>query len=76
MRQLGKAGGKPPTSTFERLVQDASRMTRQGKPYSHTNLLPFSMRAEGIGAVSGAGMIRLSLCLRSPESSQFFHVFL
>jgi hypothetical protein len=29
MRHLGKAGGKPPASTFERLVQDASRMTRQ-----------------------------------------------
>jgi len=36
-----------------------------GKPYSYANLLPSSMRAKRSGAVLGAGMISLPLCLRS-----------
>jgi hypothetical protein len=41
-----------------------------GYVLSHTNLLFFLMGAESPGAVSGAGMIRLSLCLRSQNSSE------
>jgi hypothetical protein len=38
MRHLGKVGGKPPASTFERLVEDASRMTHHERLQERKNL--------------------------------------
>jgi hypothetical protein len=45
------------------------------KSYFHTNMLVFLMGAESQGAVSGARMIRLSLCLKSQNSSEALSSF-
>jgi hypothetical protein len=45
------------------------------KAYFHSNLLFFLMGAESLGAISGAGMIRLFLCLRSQDSFQALSSF-
>jgi hypothetical protein len=38
MRHFDKTAGNPPATTFERLVQDASRMTRQERLQERKNL--------------------------------------
>lgn len=45
------------------------------KPYSHTYLLFFFVRAESLGAISGAIVVPLSLCLRSQDNSEALYSF-
>jgi len=85
-------GGCPPYTVGRAVFSDAVVLVRSDrfytidytaatltncKDYSHSNLQFFLMGAKHLGAVSGAGMIRVSLCLgpRSQDSSQALSSF-
>jgi hypothetical protein len=60
------------------VFQEAEEVGLGGTVYSYTKLLFFSMGAENVRAVSGAGIICWSLFLRSQDapSSKFLHASL